>query len=115
MNYESFKILKNDIMKMEFDCMIIDESQVMKNMISQITNELLQMIDIIPHRFVLSGTPTPNHNSEIFPQMKFVEPEVFGNNYYGFQARYFHQCMDNPHVWYQYHRADILLQTHRPS
>ena len=64
MNYESFKILKNDIMKMGFDCMIIDESQVMKNMTSQITNELLQMIDVIPHRFVLSGTPTPNHNSE---------------------------------------------------
>ena len=101
MNYESFKILKNDILKMNFDCMIIDESQVMKNMTSQITNELLQMIDIISHRFVLSGTPTPNHNSEIFPQMKFVDPEVFGNNFYGFQARYFHQDMANPHRWYQ--------------
>lgn len=101
MNYESFKILKNDILKMNFDCMIIDESQVMKNMASQITNELLQMIDIIFHRYVLSGTPTPNHNSEIFPQMKFVDPEVFGNNFYGFQARYFHQDMANPHRWYQ--------------
>ncbi|HCD72893.1 MAG TPA: hypothetical protein DEQ48_01510, partial [Helicobacter sp.] len=97
----SSKILKNDILKMNFDCMIIDESQVMKNMTSQITNELLQMIDIIPHRFALSGTPTPNHNSEIFPQMKFVDPEVFGNNFYGFQARYFHQDMANPHRWYQ--------------
>ena len=101
MNYESFKILKNNILKIDFDCMIIDESQVMKNMTSQITNELLQMIDVIPHRFVLSGTPTPNHNSEIFPQMKFVDPEVFGNNFYGFQARYFHQDMTNPHRWYQ--------------
>ncbi len=101
MNYESFKILKEIIIKMNFQCMIIDESQVMKNMTSQITNELLQMIDIIPHRFTLSGTPTPNHNSEIFPQMKFVDSEVFGNNYYGFQARYFHQDMENPHRWYQ--------------
>ena len=33
--------------------------------------------------------------------MKFVEPEVFGNNFYGFQARYFHQDMENPHRWYQ--------------
>ena len=101
MNYETFKILKNIISNMDFDCMIIDESQVMKNMNSQITNELLQMIDVIPHRFTLSGTPTPNHNLEIFPQMKFVESEVFGNNYYGFQARYFHQDMENPHRWYQ--------------
>lgn len=101
MNYESFKILKNDIKKMKFDCMIIDESQVIKNMTSQITNDVLQMIDVIPHRFVLSGTPVPNHNSEIFPQMKFVDPEIFGNNYYGFLAKYFHQDMANPHRWYQ--------------
>lgn len=101
MNYESFKILKNYIMKMDFDCMIIDESQVMKNMTSQITNDLLQMVDIIPHRFVLSGTPTPNHNLEIFPQMKFVDAEVFGNNFFGYQARYFSQDLSNPHVWYQ--------------
>lgn len=101
MNYESFKILKNKIKNMNFDCMIIDESSVMKNMKSQITNELLEMIDVIPHRFVLSGTPTPNHNSEIFPQMKFVDSEVFGNNYYGFLAKYFSQDMADPHHWFQ--------------
>ena len=66
MNYESFKILKKKILAMDFQCVIVDESQVMKNMSAQITNELLQLIDVIPHRFVLSGTPTPNHNSEYF-------------------------------------------------
>jgi len=101
MNYDSFKILKNEIRKAGFDCMIVDESSVMKNMGSQITSAILDMITVIPHRFVLSGCPTPNHNSEIFPQMKFVAPELFGNNYYGFLARYFHQDMSNPHVWYQ--------------
>lgn len=101
MNYESFKILKNKIINYGFDCMIVDESQVMKNMNSQITTDILQMIDAIPHRFVLSGTPTPNDNLEIFPQMKFVDSEVFGNNYYGFQAKYFHQDMSDPHRWYQ--------------
>lgn len=101
MNYESYKILKEYIKKMDFKCVIIDESQVMKNMTAQITSEILQLIDIIPHRFVLSGTPTPNHNTEIFPQMKFVDPEVFGNNFYGFQARYFSQDQSDPHHWYQ--------------
>lgn len=101
MNYESYKILKNYILKGNFQCVIIDESQVMKNMSAQITSELLQLVTVIPHRFVLSGTPTPNHNLEIFTQMKFVDPEVFGNNYFGFQARYFHQDLTNPHYWYQ--------------
>lgn len=101
MNYESFKILKSMIMNMNFQCVVVDESQVMKNMTAQITNDLLQLISVIPHRFVLSGTPTPNHNSEIFPQMKFVDTEVFGNNYYGFLAHYFTQNMQDPHIWYQ--------------
>lgn len=101
MNYESYKIVRNKIMKSNFDCMIVDESSCMKNMKSQITSMILEMINVIPHRFVLSGCPCPNHNSEIFPQMKFVNNEIFGNNYYGFLARYFHQDMANPHVWFQ--------------
>ncbi len=101
MNYESYKMLKNEIRKQGFDCIIVDESSVMKNMKSQITNGILETIDYIPHRFVLSGTPTPNHNSEIFPQMKFVDKEIFGNNYYGFLAKYFTQDMSDPHRWFQ--------------
>lgn len=101
MNYESYKIVRNKIMKSNFDCMIVDESSCMKNMKSQITSMILEMINVIPHRFVLSGCPCPNHNSEIFPQMKFVNNEIFGNNFYGFLARYFHQDLANPHVWYQ--------------
>ena len=101
MNYESFKILHNEIRKSGFDCVIVDESSVMKNMSSQITQFIFDLIGVIPHRYVLSGCPTPNHNSEIFPQMKFVDPDIFGNNYYGFLARYFHQDMANPHYWYQ--------------
>lgn len=100
-NYESFKILHKEIKNANFDCLIVDESSVMKNMTSQITSMLMDMMTFIPHRFVLSGCPTPNHNSEIFPQMKFVDADVFGNNYYGFLARYFHQDMENPHRWYQ--------------
>lgn len=101
MNYESYKILRNEVRRAEFDCAIVDESSVMKNMSSQITQVIFDLIGYISHRFVLSGCPTPNHNSEIFPQMKFVDPDLFGNNYYGFLARYFHQDMANPHYWYQ--------------
>lgn len=101
MNYESFKILKNEILKSNFDCFIVDESSVMKNMASQITSDILEMITVIPHRYVLSGCPNPNHNSEIFPQMKLIDTDLFGNNYYGFLAKYFHQDMSNPHYWYQ--------------
>jgi len=101
MNYESFKILKNEILHSNFKCMIVDESSVMKNMKSQITNDILSMIDVIPRRYVLSGTPNPNSNLELFPQMKFALPELFGASYYGWQATYFSQDRVDPHRWYQ--------------
>ena len=101
MNYESFKILKHIISNMNFKCMIVDESSVMKNMKSQITTDIMSMIDIIPRRFVLSGTPNPNSNLELFPQIKFVQPELFGISYLGWQATYFTQDLANPHYWYQ--------------
>lgn len=101
MNYESFKILKNEIRKKDFKCMIVDESSVMKNMKSQITTDILLCVEFIPRRYVLSGCPTPNHNLEIFPQIKFCNSDIFGNNYLGFQASYFHQDLENPHIWYQ--------------
>ena len=61
----------------------------------------MSMIDIIPRRFVLSGTPNPNSNLELFPQIKFVQPELFGISYLGWQATYFTQDLANPHYWYQ--------------
>ena len=86
---------------MNFKCMVVDESSVMKNMTAQITSEILSMIDVIPRRYVLSGTPNPNSNLELFPQMKFVLPDLFGASFYGWQATYFHQDMTDPHKWYQ--------------
>ena len=101
MNYESFKILKNEILNSNFECMIVDESSVMKNMKAQITNDILSMIDTIPRRYVLSGTPNPNSNLELFPQMKFALPDLFGASFYGWQATYFSQDRSDPHRWYQ--------------
>jgi len=100
-NYDGLKIIYNDILNKKFDCMIVDESSKMKNMTSQITATLLNLGEHIESKYVLSGCPTPNHNSEIFPQIKLINPDIFGNNYYGFLAKYFSQDMENPHRWFQ--------------
>jgi len=100
-NFDGIKVIFNEILEKKFDCIIVDESSKMKNHKSQITQYLLKLLDVIPNRFVLSGCPAPNHNSEMFSQMKFINPDIFGNNYYGFLAKYFNQDMENPHRWYQ--------------
>jgi superfamily II DNA or RNA helicase len=100
-NFDGFKANFNDFILSNFDCIIIDESTCMRSMKSQITGMLLQIADKIPFRFILSGCPNPNHNSELYPQMKFVNAECFGNNYFGFMAKYFTQDQSDPHNWYQ--------------
>jgi len=100
-NYEGLKIIYNEIIVKGFDCLIIDESSKIKNMTTQITSTILSLKEYIKNRFVLSGCPCPNHNSEIFPQMKLINSEIFGNNYHGFMAKYFNQDMENPHRWFQ--------------
>lgn len=100
-NFEGVKLIYNELIKSNFDCCIIDESSKMRNMKSQITTTLLNLREHISNRYILSGCPTPNHNSEIFPQMKFINEDIFGQNYYGFLAKYFSQDMKNPHRWFQ--------------
>jgi SNF2 family DNA or RNA helicase len=100
-NFDGVKIIYNEILKKKFDCIIVDESSKMRTLKSQITQTLLGLKDFIPNRFILSGCPTPNHNSEIFPQLKFINPEILGNNFHGFRAKYFSQDMANPHRWFQ--------------
>ncbi len=100
-NFEGVKLIYNELILKGFDCCIVDESSKMRNLKSQITTTLLKLKENIKHRYILSGCPTPNHNSEIFPQMKFINEDIFGINYYGFLAKYFSQDMQNPHRWYQ--------------
>jgi SNF2 family DNA or RNA helicase len=100
-NFDGLKIIYNEILNKGFDCLIIDESSAMKNTSAQITQTILSLGEHIKHKFALSGCPTPNHNSEIFAQMKLINPEILGNNYYGFLAKYFSQDMENPHRWFQ--------------
>lgn len=100
-NFEGLKIIFNEILKRSFDCLIVDESSKLKNHKSEISRLILELSEHVPHRYMMSGCPAPNHNSEVFAQMKTVNNEIFGSNFYGFLAKYFTQDMSNPHRWYQ--------------
>ena len=95
-NYETLKSLYTTIVDKKFGTIIVDESSVMKNPKSQITRALLsfagitfrnspyQTSNIIPHRYVGSGTPAPNNEDEYWAQAKFITGpgnEVFNDNY----------------------------------
>jgi len=108
-NYETFKNLYKEIQAKNFGILIVDESSKMKCPTSQITRSLLAMAGIktkardgkgfaamlrpIPHRYVLSGTPAPNDESEYWSQVKFITGQgnkMFNDNFYAFRNRYFY-------------------------
>lgn len=63
-------------MSVEFDYVILDESQAIKNPASKVTKAagLLNA----KHRLCMSGTPLQNNTFDIFAQMNFLNPGMLG-------------------------------------
>ncbi|MDP9231129.1 MAG: SNF2-related protein, partial [Bacteroidota bacterium] len=84
MNYDvtitTYGTLRSDIklfMTVEFDYVILDESQAIKNPASKVTKAagLLNA----KHRLCMSGTPLQNNTFDIFAQMNFLNPGMLGS------------------------------------
>lgn len=112
-NFETFKALFSELQQKRFSVLIVDESSKMKSHSAQITKALLSMAGItyrtktgatfktdhiVPHRYVLSGTPAPNNEIEYWPQIKFITGagnDVFNDNFYAFRGMYFFDKFKN--------------------
>ncbi len=75
----TYGTLRSDIKLMtgiEFDYLILDESQAIKNPLSKVTKAagLLNA----KHRLCMSGTPLQNNTFDIFAQMNFLNPGMLG-------------------------------------
>lgn len=76
----TYGTLRSDIqllLKMNFDYVILDESQAIKNPSSKVTKaaSLLNATN----RLCMSGTPLQNNTFDIFAQMNFLNPGLLGN------------------------------------
>jgi len=104
-NFEGLRLLYPEIAGKQFGTIIVDESSKMKNPKSQVAKALLSLAGVpfhgspfktshvIPHRYVLSGTPSPNGEEGYWVQVKFVAGpghRVFHDNYFAFRSTYFY-------------------------
>ena len=103
-NFDLFRIDYERIIYRKFDILIVDESSKMKDQKTQITRALLSLAGIgfwkskyktnivIPCRYVLSGTPSPNNEMGYWSQVKMVTGkgnQGFCDNFYSFRGQYF--------------------------
>lgn len=89
-NYDGFKMLETELVKMRFPTVIIDESDVMGNPGSKITRAIQRysVKPFVKHLYLLCGLPTPNHEFELIPQMYCIDPTILGASYNRAQERW---------------------------
>jgi non-specific serine/threonine protein kinase len=76
----SYHTVRSDIgifKKMNFNCIILDESQCIKNSNSQLFKAVRTLKS--DHRLSLTGTPIENSTFELWSQMEFLNPGILGS------------------------------------
>ena len=67
---------------------ICDESQRIKNPKAAQSRAVQMLGDRAAYRLILSGTPVQNSAIDLYSQYRFLDPSVFGANFYAFRNRY---------------------------
>lgn len=76
----TYGTLRSDIqmlMKANFDYVVLDESQAIKNPFSKVTKAACLLNS--KHRICMSGTPLQNNTFDLYAQMNFLNPGLLGS------------------------------------
>ncbi len=89
-NYESTwrEGIFEALLAYDADMIICDESQRIKTFNAAQSKAMHQLGDKARYKLILSGTPVQNEAVDIFSQYRFLDPTVFGDNFYSFRSRY---------------------------
>lgn len=94
-NYEYIRVNKNMLKVKQlvkehgpFMC-ILDESSKIKNPKTSNWQTVKYLAPLFHYRYVMSGTPAPNSETEYWTQISFLAGFIFGTNYYQFRRDYF--------------------------
>ena len=86
---EVFEYMKV-ILKNTPSCLVVDESQRVKDITAKRTKRMIELGDIASYRYILTGTPILNDLMDIYSQFRVLDRgQAFGHNFFSFRARYF--------------------------
>ena len=91
-NYESVWRKPLDRMlfykRLGLDCVICDESHRIKTPGSKCSRFLSKLGKVVSHRYLMTGTPLAENPMDVYAQYRFLDPEIFGTDYYAFCDQY---------------------------
>lgn len=71
-----------------FDMVILDESHRTKSAGSKVSKYLGMLGKRVKYKMCLSGTPMANSPLDVYGQYRFLDPTIYGTNYYLFKQQY---------------------------
>lgn len=87
-NYAGMRIMADHLAALEWDVMVCDESQNIKNRTAEQAKACYDVGARAKRRYILTGTLVTNKPLDVFGQYKFLSPQILGANYFAFQSRY---------------------------
>ena len=94
-NFESFRLHVADFAKRGIRRLIIDESSYLKNPDSQQTKACIALADFCDEVYLLSGTPAPNGEHEYYGQLRCIDRNEAGVNFYRWVQRWMYPLKMN--------------------
>jgi len=85
-NYELVRFDEEEIARREFDLVILDEAQRIKNWRTKTADKVKRLRS--PYAFVLTGTPLENRLDELYSVFQFIDPTILGP-LWRFNQRYY--------------------------
>lgn len=92
------------------DLIVCDESQRIKNPSAAQSKALHKLGDAAAFRMILSGTPVQNNAVDLYSQYRFLDPAVYGANFYAFKNRYCIMGGYGQHQIVGYRNMDELVE-----
>ncbi len=88
-NYESVYPIRDILINIGFDQIVLDESTYIKNYTSKRTKACIKIGLNIKYKSIMTGLPTPKGALDIFSQYKFLDDTVFGHKITKFRFNFF--------------------------
>lgn len=87
-NYETVIKRTGELIRQDFDVLVVDEAAAIKNRKARRTKAIYQLAKNIPYVWLLTATPTPNSPDEIWSLLHCIRPKAY-SSYWSFVEKHF--------------------------